>query len=393
MIDGEANEAAVPSTTSSRSAEPARPSVGWLGAATVLGPLAVSIHVPVLPAIGRALTGQADGAGSTVSAFLWVFAASMLVVGPASDRWGRRPVLLFGLATYALGSVLAASAPTLALLVAARALQALGAAALIIVPRAMIRDGFEQTTTPMSQLATLQSMAPAVAPLVGGMLGSHLGWRATFAALVVGAGLVALGSRHLVETRPPRATRRVVRPSSWSRLTFSALIGAMASAIYFSLLPVAPQVLAVFGEGPRRVGTVLLFVAAGFAGGAALAPHLVRLRGRPFGMALGSLVLLAGVLLALGVPTMAGIGIGLVLYALASGALLPLAIAEGLDAVPAHAGRAASILGAVQLGAGAAASSLVAGGVPFAVVAAPAAVGTAVSACLALTVKVSRPSA
>ena len=85
----------------------------------MLAPLAVSIHVPVLPDIGRALTGESRGAAPTVSVFLWVFAAAMLGAGPASDRWGRRPVLLSALVLYGLGSALAAASPALPALLAA----------------------------------------------------------------------------------------------------------------------------------------------------------------------------------------------------------------------------------------------------------------------------------
>ena len=347
----------------------------------MLAPLAVSIHVPVLLDIGRALTGDGRGAAPTVSVFLWVFAAAMLGAGPASDRWGRRPVLLSALVLYGFGSALAAASPSLPALLAARALQALGASALVIVPRAMVRDAFDETTAPMSRLATLQSIAPAIAPLLGAALGAWLSWRATFAALALGAAaLGALGAR-LPETRAPSVQREAVgdRPR-WGRFGLVTLAGAGASAVYFALLPAAARVLSVFGSGAPIVGLALLGVAAGFAGGAALASRLSRRHGRLRAMGGLASALLAGTLLALLLPTAVGVGLGLSIYAVAAGALLPLAVAEGLDAVPAQAGRAASILGAMQLTVGAGASSLVESGLEFGAVALAAAVLTALSA-------------
>lgn len=362
-----------------------RPSILWLGAATMLAPFAVSVHVPVLPKIGLDLVGDEKGAAPTVSVFLWVFAAAMMLAGPASDRWGRRPVLLGGIVVYAAASLLAASAPSLLVLLLARGGQALGAAALVIVPRAMVRDAFEDTTTPMAQLATLQSMAPAVAPLVGGLLGAWLGWRSTFALLVLGAVALGLGSAHLPETRrgPASSSVEVSRPR-WGLLTLMTVTGAAGSAVYFALLPTAAEILSVFGSGSQVVGVSLLVIATGFAGGAVFAPKLARAVGRLRGIAMSGAALLLGTLVAVAVPGALGVGIGFGIYAMATGSLLPLSVAEGLDAVPSRAGRAASILGAVQLGVGAAASSLVEVGFEFGTVAATAAAVTAVCAAAGL---------
>jgi DHA1 family bicyclomycin/chloramphenicol resistance-like MFS transporter len=358
-----------------------RPSLALLGAATMLAPMAVSVHVPMLPSIGRALTGDAHGAEVTVSVFLWTFAAAMLFVGPLSDRFGRRPVLAASLVIYAVGSLVAALASSLGGLLIARGLQALGAAALVIVPRAIVRDVFDETTSPMSRLATLQSTAPAFAPLLGGVLGESLGWRAPFAALVVAAIALGVVGRGLPETRRLAVgSARAASPARWGRLVLATLTGAASSAVYFALLPVAPEVLSVFGRGPQVVGVVLLCVALGFVGGAAFTPWLVRLQGRAAAMATAAALLLGGLLLAVLSEATLGVGLGLLSYALATGALLPLSVTEGLDAVPAYAGRAASILGAVQLGAGAAAASLVSAGVGFGLVACVAAAMTALSA-------------
>jgi len=338
----------------------------------MLAPFAVSVHVPVLPAIGEALTGDPRGAASSVSAFLWVFGGAMLVVGPLSDRFGRRRLILAGLGIYGAGSALAAAAPSLSVLLAARGLQAFGAASLVIVPRAMVRDAFDETTKPMARLATLQSMAPALAPPARRRAGGVV--RVAFDLRVPhGRGGVALAPR---DRAPGDGTflRDTPRSPRWGRLALVSVVGAAASAVYFALLPVAPDVLAPFGHGAQVVGVALVGVAAGFVGGAALVPRLERAWGRGRASAIAGALLLAATLLAvLGTGPFA-LSAGLALYALAAGALLPLTVAEGLEAAPGSAGRAASVLGAVQLGAGAAASSLVEAGVAFSEVAAGAAV-------------------
>ena len=119
---------------------PGRGTVLLLGSMAMIGPAALSIHVQSIPAIATDLGTSYASVQLTVSLFLFTFAVSQIFVGPLSDRLGRRPVLIGGLAIFALAGVMAALAPTIEILLAARMFQAIGGCASLVTPRAVVQD-------------------------------------------------------------------------------------------------------------------------------------------------------------------------------------------------------------------------------------------------------------
>jgi MFS transporter, DHA1 family, multidrug resistance protein len=172
----------------------------------MVGALAIDTYLPSIPAIGRAFAVGPVAVQQTLSVFLFTFAFMMLFHGTLSDSFGRRPVILVALAVYTLGSVGAALAPTFGWLLAFRALQGLSAGAGSVIGQAIVQDRFEgaQAQKMMSHIMMVFGLAPAIAPVLGGWLHVHFGWRATFWFLAsFGALMLVVCWRLLPESLAP----------------------------------------------------------------------------------------------------------------------------------------------------------------------------------------------
>jgi MFS transporter, DHA1 family, multidrug resistance protein len=168
-----------------------------------LGPFSIDTYLPAFDGIARTLSATPLQMQQTLSAYLFGFAAMNLFHGALADSFGRRPVVMAGLALFTIGSVGCALAPTIGWLIAFRALQGMSAGAGMIVSRAIIRDMFPPADAQrvMSQVTIYFGIAPAVAPMVGGFLFVHADWHVIFWFLAaVGALLLALNLRLLPET-------------------------------------------------------------------------------------------------------------------------------------------------------------------------------------------------
>lgn len=148
----------------------------------MVGPFAIDTYLPAFPAIAGALQATPVQMQQTLSAYLFAFAFMTLFHGSLSDSFGRRPVVLCGLAVFTLASLGCALSQSIGQLVAFRALQGLSAGAGIVVSRAVIRDMFPPTQAQrvMAQVTIFFGVAPAIAPIVGGWLSVHLGWHSVF---------------------------------------------------------------------------------------------------------------------------------------------------------------------------------------------------------------------
>lgn len=181
-----------------------------LGMLAAFGALAIDLYLPGLPAIGADLGASASAVQLSVTIFLAGFTIGMLFCGPLSDRLGRRPVLLGGVALFALSSLGCMVAQSVEQLIGARLLQALGGSAAFVLSRVVVRDLFPGVAAirMLSLLAMVSALAPLLAPLAGSGLMAVFGWRGTFGALVAWALLAfAVVWAMLPESLPPQ--RRV----------------------------------------------------------------------------------------------------------------------------------------------------------------------------------------
>ena len=170
-----------------------------LASITALGPMSMQIFLPALPAIQDAFAVSTGRAQMVLSVSLAAIAFSALGYGPASDRFGRRPVIVVGLAIFFAGSVICAVAPSIEILVLGRVVQAVGAAAGMVLSRAIIRDLYDRETAAkiLAYMVTALVLAPMVAPLIGGVLNDVSGWRSIF----IFTGIAGLGHR-LIKSKP-----------------------------------------------------------------------------------------------------------------------------------------------------------------------------------------------
>ena len=169
----------------------------------MLGPFSIDTYIPAFSGIAKALDATPVEMQQTLSAYLFGFAFMNLFHGALSDSFGRRPVVLWGIAVFTLASAGCALAQTVGHLVFFRALQGLSTGAGIVVSRAVIRDMFppDQAQKVMSQVTIYFGVAPAVAPIVGGWLLVHAGWHAIFWFLTgIGVALWLANWKLLPET-------------------------------------------------------------------------------------------------------------------------------------------------------------------------------------------------
>jgi DHA1 family bicyclomycin/chloramphenicol resistance-like MFS transporter len=182
----------------------------------MVGALAIDTYLPSIPAIGREFNVGPLAVQQTLSIFLFSFAFMMLFYGTLSDSFGRRPVIMVSLFVYTLASLGAAFAPTFGWLLAFRALQGLSAGAGSVVGAAIVQDRFSgaQAQKMMSQIMMVFGLAPAVAPVLGGFIYVHFGWRSTFFFLAAFGALMWLLAWRALPESLPKADRHPFHPGA-----------------------------------------------------------------------------------------------------------------------------------------------------------------------------------
>lgn len=199
---------------------------GILGALTAMGPLAIDMYLPAFPTIARELGTEAASVQVSLAVYFVGLAVGQAFYGPISDRLGRKRALYFGLSVFVLASVGCALAASVRGLIVARFFQALGGCAPLVIPRAVVRDHFDErgSARMLSVLMLVMGLAPILAPLIGGQLLVNFGWRSVFWVLA-GYGFVwlLLVSFFLPESLP--AARRRRQPLVAVLSTYGRLLG------------------------------------------------------------------------------------------------------------------------------------------------------------------------
>ena len=341
-----------------------------LGALTCLGPMAIDLYLPGIPAIARDMGEPAGRIQLTLSAYTIGFALGQIIFGPLSDRYGRVRVMLPGLMVYIVSGVLAALTETANQLIAVRILQALAGAAIMVCIPAMVRDLFprESCARVMSSILLVMTVAPLVAPLLGGQLLKYWGWQSLFLFLaLLGAMALVLAIFHVRESLPnnlrsPLTFTRLL-DNYRSVLTHRQAMGCILAHGFFfggmfAFISASPFVyIELFGVEPENYG--FLFGANILAMGCCNALNM-RLVGRykerrmlSFGSrlaALAAIVLVINVLTGFG--GLAGIVVPVIVYIACLGFTGPNSNAMALSFFPRFAGTANAVAGVLRFGIG-----------------------------------------
>ncbi len=338
-----------------------------LTALVALGPLSTDLYLPSLPSLARDFAVAPARAQLTLSSFLAGFAAAILFYGPLADRYGRRPVLLGGLGVYVAASVAMVVVGDIGWLIGLRFLQAVGSCAAAVICRAMVRDvyGAEGAARAMSYLSAATALAPAIGPIVGGVMAELAGWRGNFALLAIyGMAALALAIRYLPETNPesgaagisPIAMLRTYRTLLGNRLYVGhVLCATFGYAGIFCFLSASSFILIdVMGLKPRWFGFCFLVFVLGYMTGAILSARLNRRLGTERLLAIGTVVALSGAMLLVAWllvdPGLVALLVSIYLYMVGVGLTLPNAQAGAIGPFPQSAGSASALLGFIQMG-------------------------------------------
>jgi len=334
---------------------------GWfvlaLGVLSAFGPLSIDLYLPGLPQVARDLQVSPGGVALTLTACTVGLGAGQLVVGPLSDRWGRRAPLLAGIVLFAVFSIVCAVAQTLPLLIGARFVQALGGSAGIVLARAVARDlrSGPELVRLYSLMFAVNGLAPVLAPLLGGQLMRVGSWRYAFVALaVLGVLIFALVWRVVPESLPAAQRHQggfahaadaygsLLRDR---RFVAQVLTGAFAFAALFAYISAAPFVLQDhYGFSAQLFSVAFATNAVGLVLGTRVAEQVGLFRGLAVLLIGSAAVLLAG-------PTGAGLFLvlpGFFAVGTAIGFCQPIITAEAMQAHQLNAGAASALLGAAQ---------------------------------------------
>ena len=330
------------------------------------GLLAMTLCIPSMTEWGVTFSTSQAMVQLTFSGYVAAYGLLQLLYGPLSDRLGRRRVLLAGLAIALVGTLLAALANNIAVLVVARTLQGAGAAAGMVVGRALVQDLFAGSarTRMMAGIGMAMGLCPPAGTLIGGQLHEAFGWRAPFwFTLAMGLVLAMVAWRGLPHgasaasaDRPPwltatgRAYARLWREPGF--VLFVLLVGT-ATATFYAFLAGAPLVFTQQGVAPGRIGLYVMCVPAAYIVGNFATTRLAQRLGDRRMIGLGQAFSLAGVGLTLALALVGwnqplAIAMPLMLLGIGHGLLMPPALAGTVGLVPALAGAAAGVAGLMQ---------------------------------------------
>lgn len=345
-------------------------------AVAAASPLAINIYLPSMPAMAGYFQVDFATIQLTLSVYLIAVALGQLVMGPLSDRYGRRPVLLSGIACFVLGSLLCLIASSIETLLVARVVQAVGGCAGITLSRAIVRDLYprDQAASMLGYVTMGMAIAPMLAPSLGGVLEAAYGWQAGFAFLL-GFGLLILlaAFRGLHETNPRRGSvgaagqmlrgyAKLVRSGPFWGYSFAT---AFASGVFFSFVAGGSYVMIeIMGRSALEFGLYFAAVPGGYILGNFFTGRFSTRAGSDRLMLLGGLACLISVAL-IAAAFAAGVEHPLALFApmigagVGNGMLMPAGIAGAISARPDAAGAAAGLSGAIQMGVAALVAPLV----------------------------------
>ncbi|MEO9899834.1 multidrug effflux MFS transporter [Nisaea sp.] len=334
--------------------------------ATATGPLALNLFVPSMPGLVPIFGTDYHTVQYTLTLYLAGIAIGQLLYGPISDRIGRRPTLLAGLAIYTLASLLCAFAGSIEWLITGRIFQALGGCAGMVLGRAIVRDVYErEEAAPVIAFITMaMAVAPMIGPAIGGFLDSAFGWYAGFYVVAaMGGAALAYAIPTLHETHHARAERidvRSIARSYGALLTSRAYLGytlntSFSIGCFFAFLSSAPYVtIEILKIPPHVYGFFFIIVSLAYISGNFVATRISRRLGIDRMILLGCCFSMGGALVLTALATLEflsalAIFLPFALVAFGNGMSQPNAIAGAVSVNPLIAGAASGLMGFMQM--------------------------------------------
>jgi MFS transporter, DHA1 family, multidrug resistance protein len=351
-------------------APPRRPPLGVLVAISTLQPFALNVLAPATPGLARSLGTDYATIQLTLTLYLVTVALTQLIVGPISDRIGRRPCVLAAIILFMIGSLIGAFASSIETLLLARVVQAMGGGTCFALSRAIVRDtaSKNEATSLIGYITMAMVVSPMVAPLVGGFLDARFGWRSVFLATLALSAPVALATYwFLLESLRRGADAATLGdiarafPALASNRAFAgyALTLGFTTASFFIFIAGAPYVVVdVMKREPDIYGFFFLINAGGYMVGNFVSGRFGERLGPERLIVVGIALSLISVVFDLAVLavapwTPATLFLPLLLNSFGNGLAIPGGTALALSVRPDLAGTAAGIMGALQLGLGA----------------------------------------
>lgn len=363
-----------PSTTN-------RPSLAILIAMTAIGPTALNIFIASMPGMQLVFNTDYGTIQLTLTLYLVGLGLAQLAYGPISDRTGRRPALLSGLAIFVLGSLLCTLAWSIEVLIAGRLLQAIGGCAGLVMARAIVRDIYDRSESAamIGYITMAMSLAPMFAPAIGGFLDAWWSWRASFVlCMLFGLAVATWSLLRLPETLLHKAETggsTLAGLASYGRDQWGllchpgfrgyALQTTFTSGMFFAFITGAPfVVISVQKLPPSTYGLWFILVSVGYMVGNFCTGRLARRYGTDRMIAAGAIIAIlgSGLITAcglLGYTSPPALFLPMAVVAISNGITLPNGIAGAISVNPRLAGTAAGMVGALQMAMGAVATQIV----------------------------------
>jgi len=333
----------------------------WLAGLSVLGFLATDMYLPAFAVIQNDLQTPAAAVSASLSLFLAGFAIAQLAWGPLSDNYGRRPVLLSGLALFAVGCLGMLWVRDATWLLVLRFVQAIGVCAAAVTWQALVTDHYpaHRTNRIFATIMPLVGLSPALAPLLGSWILAHFSWQMIFMTLFVITLVLMLPALRLKPVVKKTTSNDV--PLTFATLLRSrdyrgnVLIYAACSASFFAWLTGSPFILSDMGYGPAAIGLSYVPQTIAFLiGGYGCRAALQKWQGKqllPWLLVIYALSVV-GTWLA-GLPagqSLTALLVPFCVMAMANGAIYPIVVAQALRPFPQATGRAAALQNTLQLG-------------------------------------------
>ena len=346
-----------------------QPRLPILIAISMLAPLGLNIIQPSMPTISKTFAVPYADVALLISLYLAAMAIFQVILGPLSDKFGRRPIVLIGFSASACASFVCVIAPNMETLMLARIVQAIGGCTGIVLARAIVRDVFDtrHSASMLGYVTMGMAVAPMLAPLIGGILDDIFGWQAIFVFHACLALVLLVWAYFALGETAPLSTNRTAgvilreffhlmqMPAFW----IFAFVVALSNGVYFSFLGAIPLISEeLLKLSSTEFGAYFMTAALGYILGNFLSGRFANQMGLLWMMTQGTLVLLLSGALQVGIYLLFGLSVWgifvpLVLVGVANGVTTPSALAGAVSVRPDLAGSAAGLAGSLQIGTGA----------------------------------------